>query len=64
MEQDIPGWNFQDSRGINSQNNLVSGIAGNQSYALKLDTQLNSITHNQFLALDVGWVEALRNPTS
>ncbi|PSF28557.1 hypothetical protein C7H19_24555, partial [Aphanothece hegewaldii CCALA 016] len=55
-DQSIPGWSFYN--GANAENvlqkYLESGVAGNQSYALKLGDGLNSITHNLFVVPDWG----------
>jgi DNA/RNA endonuclease G (NUC1) len=54
--QDIPGWSFYNGSQNDdlSQSILEKGIAGNDTYALKLDQNNNTIVHNRFLVPDWG----------
>jgi DNA/RNA endonuclease G (NUC1) len=58
----IPGWAAYNSNNqwisysvdTPSQENLAYGIAGNQTFSLKLSNSLSSVTHNRFVVPDWG----------
>jgi DNA/RNA endonuclease G (NUC1) len=54
--QDIPGWSFYNGSQNNelSQSILEKGVAGNNTFALKLGGTTNEITHNRFVVPDWG----------